>query len=631
LGVLHFTKGINILAALAVVLRGIAVNLFIWLTLLTFVFVAAILFVRPGWRLAPDSLPLPGVFCLALEFSGLMVFIFVLVSLFYSLLTGVLRLVPFKLQYLLSYFGDYTFRQVIDRIVPVFLVGAGVLLLIGLIPVVDHLLKGLVRYGGLWSIAGGIASGLWTFWQSRQDRRAPSFAASLIAPIGAFLILYGTALFSYQAAHAVATGHPNVVWLGSWVGWAPDSLVASAKDIANLHWPKADAKVLVALFVLVFVAALVGWFSNLNYTSIHRYYRDRLMESFLPNPGRAVINRPGPAVLCDKTALADVCKDGVACGPYQLINCNVMLNDSDARVWNLRGGDNFVLAPRYCGSSATGWIATDRWLQDPISLATAMAVSGAAANPGTGTGGVGPMRNQLVSILMSMLNLRLGCWLPNPMYGARQAIAPNHFIPGLTELLGLGRKEDSRHLQLSDGGHFDNLGLYELIRRKVRLIIVSDGTADPGFAFGDLLTLLPRLREDFGVTIKFDRPSRDSAPDSVSAPLDFTIPHLDPVAMPRYPAGVPLARCGYAVADITYADKTSGTLIYLKAAVIETMDLELLGYKGKTPDFPNESTLDQFYSEEKFEVHRAVGFALTEQMLSEIQTHRARHPSLAVL
>ena len=101
--------------------------------------------------------------------------------------------------------------------------------------------------------------------------------------------------------------------------------------------------------------------------------------------------------------------------------------------------------------------------------------------------------------------------------------------------------------------------------------------------------------------------------------------------MPRYPAGVPLARCGYAVADITYADKTCGTLIYLKAAVIETMDLELLGYKGKTPDFPNESTLDQFYSEEKFEVHRAVGFFLTDQMLSEIQTHSAGRPNLAAL
>ena len=130
------------------------------------------------------------------------------------------------------------------------------------------------------------------------------------------------------------------------------------------------------------------------------------------------------------------------------------------------------------------------------------------------------------------------------------------------------------------------------------------------------LTLAADLR-DLGLRLP-DRP-------------ELTLPHLDPVALPRYPAGVPLARCGYAVANITYGDGTTGTLIYLKAAVIEAMDLELLGYKGKTPDFPNESTLDQFYSEEKFEVHRAVGFSLAQQMLSAIETHQPGHPNLGAL
>ena len=332
LSVLHLTKGINILAAVAVVLRGILVNLFIWLTLLTLVFLAAILFVRPGWKLAPDSPPLPGFFCLALELSALMVFAFFVISVLYSVMTGASRLVSLTMPRFLSYLGDYTVRQGIDRVVPIFLIGAGVLLLIGLVPVVDHLLNQLVKSAGLWSIVFGIASGLWTFWQSRQDRRAPSFAASLVAPVGAFLILYGTALFSYQAALAVANGSASVAWLGSLVGWAPESLVASAKATTSEYWPKADPKVVAALFVLACLAAFVGWFANLNYTSIHRYYRDRLMESFLPSPDRAVANLPGPAVECDKTGLADVCKDDVACGPYHLINCNVMLNDSASRV-----------------------------------------------------------------------------------------------------------------------------------------------------------------------------------------------------------------------------------------------------------------------------------------------------------
>lgn len=623
LSIVYLLKGISILAAVAVVLRGIAVNLFIWMTLMAAIFLAAVLVLPDGWTLA-DNVRIPGFFCWAILGSLCIVLLFCAVAILYSVATG---LAP-------STFGDYTFRQGLDRVVPLLLILAAILLGIGLVPVIDHLLRGWVKSVGLWSIAAGAATGLWTFWQSRrQDKQSPGFVAALVAPVGALLMLYGTALFAYQVAHAVAHGHPGIAWLT-----LPDWVAPGVKDIVAgwlVHWPKADPGVVLGLFSVATLAVFAGLVANLNYTSIHRYYRDRLMESFLPDVGRAVANNVGPAVQADRTSLADMCNSKQAHGPYHLINCNVMLNNSDTRVWNLRGGDSFVLAPRYCGSSATGWIWTRSWPQDSLSLPTAMAISGAAANPGTGTGGVGPMRNQLVSILMSMLNLRLGCWMPNPRRGARRFVMPNHFFPGLFEMLGWGRREDSSMLALTDGGHFDNLGLYELIRRKVRLIVVSDGTADPGFAFSDLLTVLPRLREDFGATIKFDRPQPAgmSAPATVGAPapLDLTLPHLDPVALPRYPAGVALARCGYAVADITYGDGTTGVLIYLKAAVIEAMDLELLGYKGRTPDFPNESTLDQFYSEEKFEVHRAVGFALADQMLSAIKTHEPGHRDLSAL
>jgi hypothetical protein len=634
--IVHPLKGINILAAVAVVLRGIIVNVFIWLTLMTFLFLTAILLAPHYWRL-DEEVKIPGLFCLALAVSALMAVLFCAAALVYSLVTGV---PPTLTPRFLSSVTSYKARRFIDGFVPLSLVIGAALLLLGLIPTVDYFLRGFVKYIGPSAILGGIATGLWTFWNSRHSgTRAPGFAASLVAPVGAFLILYGTALFAYQLAYAVATGHSSVAALGEGVGWIlsalPDPVVAAMHGAARralVHWQDANPKAVVALFLLACLAALTGRLANLNYTSIHRYYRDRLMESFLPDPESAVDNHCGPAGKSDKTNLADMCNPDEARGPYHLINCNVLLNNSESRVWNLRGGDSFVMAPRYCGSSATGWVETAGWMKDPMSLATAMAISGAAANPGTGTGGVGPMRDQLVAILMSMLNLRLGCWLPNPRYGTR-AVTPNHFHPGLTEMLGWGRREDSEILQLTDGGHFDNLGLYELIRRKVRLIVVSDGTADPKFAFGDLLILLPRLREDFGATITFDRSagSTEFDPGKKPAPLDLTLPRLDPVAVPRYPAGVALAHCGYAVADIAYADGTKGTLIYLKAAVIDTMDLELLGYKGKTPDFPNESTLDQFYSEEKFEVHRSVGFALAQQMLKEIENHKHRHESLAML
>ena len=114
LSVLHLTKGINILAAVAVVLRGILVNLFIWLTLLTLVFLAAILFVRPGgsWRRIARHFQASSR--LALELSALMVFAFFVISVLYSVMTGASRLVSLTMPRFLSYLGDYTVRQGID-------------------------------------------------------------------------------------------------------------------------------------------------------------------------------------------------------------------------------------------------------------------------------------------------------------------------------------------------------------------------------------------------------------------------------------------------------------------------------------------------------------------------------------
>lgn len=55
---------------------------------------------------------------------------------------------------------------------------------------------------------------------------------------------------------------------------------------------------------------------------------------------------------------------------------------------------------------------------------------------------------------------------------------------------------------ISDGGHFENLGIYDVVRRYVRFIICSDPGADPQFAFGDLGNAIDRCRRDFGIEIK---------------------------------------------------------------------------------------------------------------------------------
>ena len=165
---------------------------------------------------------------------------------------------------------------------------------------------------------------------------------------------------------------------------------------------------------LFFFAVATGWFVNLNYITIHRFYRDRLMEAFLPDVGHAIGNRTCPAKRADPARLSEMCSEMHAVGPYHIINANLVVTQSNERTLRLRGGDSFILTPRYCGSNATGWCPTDRYMADGMTLASAMAISGAAANPWAGSGGSGVTRNPLVSTLMALANLRLGYWAPNP-------------------------------------------------------------------------------------------------------------------------------------------------------------------------------------------------------------------------
>lgn len=177
-----------------------------------------------------------------------------------------------------------------------------------------------------------------------------------------------------------------------------------------------------------------------------------------------------------------------------------------------------------------------------MTLAKAMATSAAALNPSAGVSGEGVTRNVVVSMLLSMLNLRLGYWTSNP--GKTNTLgSPNFFVPGLTsEILRFGLSETSRNLQLSDGGHYENLAFYELIRRKLDLIIVSDGGADPNFNFDDLANGVEKVRVDFGAKISFMDDYK----------VDLILPGTS--GDTHYQKKYDIARRGFAIADIKYAD-----------------------------------------------------------------------------
>ena len=218
---------------------------------------------------------------------------------------------------------------------------------------------------------------------------------------------------------------------------------------------------------------------------------------------------------------------------------------------------------------------------DDLRFSAALTASAAAFNSQMGRISIdlGPS----VMFLMSALNLRLGLWVPHPSNRYRgDYLFPGRFF--LCELLGRSRT-DKKHLHLSDGDHFENFGLYELIRRHCRYIIVSDCGADPEVAFDDLANVLRRVREDFGVEIELD-------------------------VSPLRPGDDGLARQHAVVGTIHYNSlkgMDKGTILFFKPALTGDEPADVLQYRTRNRAFPHESTGDQFYDEAQWESYRRLG------------------------
>ena len=327
----------------------------------------------------------------------------------------------------------------------------------------------------------------------------------------------------------------------------------------------------------------------------------------MPDIDRVLRGQGGVAAEADGQKLSDCLDWTRSTAPYPLFNTHLPLASASSRRLRLRGGDNFVLSPLYCGSTATGWRRTEQFMNDGMTLPTAMAISGSVNHQQSGLGGVGLALNPLVSALKVLLNLRMGYWVPNPQ-ADDQSRRANHFVPGFSEALAVGRGEEDPFLLLEDGGYFDNLGLYELIRRRLQLILVCDAGADADAWLSDLHRVLLRVEVDFGACVKFDEQD------------DYL------AVIPRNPAPYPtdgrLAERGHLVGRVTYSDGSTGTLVYVKSALVPGLQFGDLGYGSRRAGFPQETTVDQFFDEEQFDAHRRLGCELSRRMIEAIDLER---------
>jgi len=319
---------------------------------------------------------------------------------------------------------------------------------------------------------------------------------------------------------------------------------------------------------------------DINFTSPHRHYRRKLAETFLiqpapnPTPGHPFAT----AIAIPLSTMTDSKR-----APYPLINCALNVPGSRNPAMQGRLTDFFLFSSVYCGSPLTGYAGTDKWegADRNLDLATAMAVSGAAASPLMGLSATGHLR-----FWLALLNVRLGYWARKP----RDKASAGSDAPGLTFLLRemFGRIDESaRYLNVTDGGHIENLGVYELLRRRCKYIVAVDGEQDPSMTFHALTNLQRLAAIDFGVRIDID---------------------LDDLRLRE--AG--LSRSHFQFCRIHYPgddDRTDdiGYLIYLKLSLTGNEGEFIRRYRLDEPAFPHHPTTNQFFTEPQYEAYRALG------------------------
>jgi hypothetical protein len=397
----------------------------------------------------------------------------------------------------------------------------------------------------------------------------------------------------------------------------------------SLAWPwqwQLDYRLWISgLWHLFFVCAaatlLLSWRVDINDFSLHHFYKNRLVRCYLgaSNPKR----RPNPFTGFDEgddQNLANFIPPTVPvlnaphayCGPYPIINATLNVSSGGNLAWQERKAASYTFTPLYSGYDNEGENQKARLAdgmgngvsgrpayrktnecayEGGINLGTAVAISGAAANPNGGF-----HTSTSVAFLMTVFNVRLGWWLGNPKYkrSSQMPGPPFGLLYTVQELFG-STNANSEFVNLSDGGHFENMGIYELVRRRCRYIICCDGEQDDQFTFGGLASAIRKCRTDFGVEI------------------DIDLQHIKPKV------GFSQAHC--AVGRIYYQERSreeAGYLLYFKSSLTGDEPSDVLEYHARHSEFPHQSTGDQWFDESQFESYRRLGLHMGDVALASV-------------
>lgn len=420
------------------------------------------------------------------------------------------------------------------------------------------------------------------------------------------------------------------------------------------------------LEIAVVAAALLWLFSDLTQWSLHPFYRRRLSMAFFVHRER---NDSGQVFVKevdyrDPLRVSELDSSGRHFP--KLIVCAAANISDPGKTPPGRAATPFVFAEDVVGGPLIGEMKTEDYEDQAartsrdITLPAAVAMSGAAVSPAMGKKSI-----RALTFLMALVNARLGVWVPNPRYGNElkksrfASLEPvrtrirswtsairtgwralrrkpgwlgdvwRHFLDTVgrrratplylfREMLGL-TKLDDRFLYVTDGGHYDNLGLIELLRRGCTTIYCLDGGGDPSGTFRALGEAVALARGDLQVEIDID--PKEIVPDKKSRISKKSVA----IGTIRYRA-TPSGELAPKPTD-DEGKGYVGKLVYCRTAVTADAPWDVQAYHEKTRKFPYHSTLDQLFDDQKFEAYRALGTHAARAAVRELRRDGVGSPA----
>jgi hypothetical protein len=417
-----------------------------------------------------------------------------------------------------------------------------------------------------------------------------------------------------------------------WFVFAPETLSA----LTNA--PPLIRAGLLALVWAAWIIMTAGNSQTPNASSLHSFYRARLNRAYLAvgNRQRSMDQAGGIRVDVTRVVEGDDTRlrhyrPETQGGPIHLVNtCLNQTRDDKSGLYNAdRKGAALTATWRGIEVGPREFIAF-RPEMDVGTLGRWVAVSGAAASPGAGA-----YTSRGLALLVYFLGVRLGHWMRAPQGRVQLRWLSRLGWRLLPKPLMLSSEASATFFgterpwwYLSDGGHFENSGVYALLKREVGFILASDASSDARYEFADLENLVRKARIDFGAEIDFY--TADEAKDLFClGSNELTVLSPEDMVNNHSCRGVLLARIRYRerAGKNGRPHRPEGTLLVIKPNLHDALDVDLLGYARRHEAFPHEPTGDQSFDEAQWESYHRLGEdfgrALHESWLAQLPGWRS--------